>query len=246
MKNKFKISIVILLFPLAIFAQTKTVTWAVNDDQCLPLPGVTVQAKGIQDLVAVTNFDGEFTISLESQKKQVLVLSYGGFQKIEVDVNASTTVRLSMEIDIAELDEVVVIGYRSVLKKNVTGSISSVTVEDNIANQIKGIDQLLQSRVAGVQVLQNSSALGSGVSVRIRGSNSLRGNNELLYVVDGIIIAAAGEDVLPAGGIGNSGQEFQNGLTGINPRDIESIEILKDASTIAIYGYRGANGVVSI
>jgi hypothetical protein len=70
MKNKFKISIVILLFPLAIFAQTKTVTWVVNDDQCLPLPGVTVQAKGIQDLVAVTNFDGEFTISLESQKNK--------------------------------------------------------------------------------------------------------------------------------------------------------------------------------
>ncbi len=84
------------------------------------------------------------------------------------------------------------------------------------------------------------------MSVRIRGSNSLRGNNEPLYVVDGIIIASAGEDVLPAGGVGNSGQEAQNGLTGINPRDIESIEILKDASATAIYGSRGANGVVLI
>ena len=93
-----------------------------------------------------------------------------------------------MEVDTAELDEVVVIGYGSVLKKDVTGSISTVKVEDNIANQTTGIDQLLQGRAAGVQVQQNSSALGSGVSVRIRGSNSLRGNNEPLYVVDGLLL----------------------------------------------------------
>ena len=246
MKNKLKITFAILLLPLVIVAQSKTVTGVVNDDQGLPLPGVTVQAKGTNNLGAVTNFDGEFTISIESNPKQILIFSYVGFQTIEVDVTSSTTVKLAMEIDTAELDEVVVIGYGSVLKKDVTGSISSVTVEDNIANQTTGVDQLLQGRAAGVQVLQNSSALGSGVSVRIRGSNSLRGNNEPLYVVDGIIIASAGEDVLPAGGVGNSGQESQNGLTGINPRDIESIEVLKDASATAIYGSRGANGVVLI
>ena len=246
MKNKLKILIAILLFPLAIIAQSKTVTGVVNDDQGLPLPGVTVQVKGTNNLGAVTNFDGEFTINIESNPKQILIFSYVGFQTIEFDVTDTTTVNLSMEIDTAELDEVVVIGYGSVLKKDVTGSISTLKVEDNIANQTTGIDQLLQGRAAGVQVQQNSSALGSGVSVRIRGSNSLRGNNEPLYVVDGIIIASAGEDVLPAGGVGNSGQEAQNGLTGINPRDIESIEILKDASATAIYGSRGANGVVLI
>ena len=246
MKNKLKILIAILLFPLAIIAQSKTVTGVVNDDQGLPLPGVTVQVKGTNNLGAVTNFDGEFTISIQSNPKQILIFSYVGFQTIEFDVTDTTTVNLSMEIDTDELDEVVVIGYGSVLKKDVTGSISTVKVEDNIANQTTGIDQLLQGRAAGVQVQQNSSALGSGVSVRIRGSNSLRGNNEPLYVVDGIIIASAGEDVLPAGGVGNSGQEAQNGLTGINPRDIESIEILKDASATAIYGSRGANGVVLI
>ena len=246
MKNKIKISIAILLFPLAVLAQTKTVTGVINDDQSLPLPGVTVQVKGTQNLGAITNFDGEFTINVDSNTKQVLVFSYVGFQTVESDVTNTTVVNLSMEVDTAELDEVVVIGYGSVLKKDVTGSISTVKVEDNIANQTTGIDQLLQGRAAGVQVQQNSSALGSGVSVRIRGSNSLRGNNEPLYVVDGIIIASAGEDVLPAGGVGNSGQEAQNGLTGINPRDIESIEILKDASATAIYGSRGANGVVLI
>jgi TonB-dependent SusC/RagA subfamily outer membrane receptor len=87
---------------------------------------------------------------------------------------------------------------------------------------------------------------GSNISVKIRGTNSLRGNNEPLYVIDGVIISSAGEDVLAAGGIGNSGQENQNGLNGINPRDIESIQILKDASATAIYGSRGANGVVLI
>jgi len=246
MKNKLKILIAILLLPLAIFAQSKTVTGVVNDDQGLPLPGVTIQVRGTDNLGAVTNFDGEFSIAIQATKKQVLVFSYVGFQTIELDVTDLTTVRLSMEIDTAELDEVVVVGYGTVLKKDVTGSISSVKVDENIANQTTGIDQLLQGRAAGVQVSQNSSALGSGVSVRIRGSNSLRGNNEPLYVVDGIIIASAGEDVLPAGGVGNSGQEAQNGLTGINPRDIESIEILKDASATAIYGSRGANGVVLI
>ncbi len=246
MKNKLTTILILLLFPLAIFAQTKTVTGVINDDQGLPLPGVTVQVKGTDNLGAVTNFDGEFSIILPTQKKQVLIFSYVGFQTIEYDVTELSTVNISMEIDTAELDEVVVVGYGTVLKKDVTGSISSVKVEENISNQTTGIDQLLQGRAAGVQVSQNSSALGSGVSVRIRGTNSLRGNNEPLYVVDGIIIASAGEDVLAAGGVGNSGQEAQNGLTGINPRDIESIEVLKDASATAIYGSRGANGVVLI
>ena len=246
MKNKLTTTLILLLFPLAIFAQSKTVTGVINDDQGLPLPGVTVQLKGTDNLGAVTNFDGEFSIILPKQKKQVLIFSYVGFQTIEYDVTETTTVNISMEIDTAELDEVVVVGYGTVLKKDVTGSISSVKVEENISNQTTGIDQLLQGRAAGVQVSQNSSALGSGVSVRIRGTNSLRGNNEPLYVVDGIIIASAGEDVLAAGGVGNSGQEAQNGLTGINPRDIESIEVLKDASATAIYGSRGANGVVLI
>jgi len=246
MKNKLKILVAILLLPLAIFAQSKTVTGVVNDDQGLPLPGVTIQVRGTDNLGAVTNFDGEFSIAIQATKKQVLVFSYVGFQTIELDVTDLTTVRLSMEIDTAELDEVVVVGYGTVLKKDVTGSISSVKVDENIANQTTGIDQLLQGRAAGVQVSQNSSALGSGVSVRIRGTNSLRGNNEPLYVIDGIIIASAGEDVVHTGGLGNDGQEVQNGLTGINPRDIESIEILKDASATAIYGSRGANGVVLI
>jgi len=231
---------------MTVNAQSKIVKGQVNDNSGLPLPGVTIIVKGTQNLGAVTNFDGQFTITIPEDKKPILVFSYLGFLEQEVDVTLVDEINVQMEVDSTELDEVVVIGYGTVLKKDVTGAISTVKVDENISNQTTGVDQLLQGRAAGVEVKQNSSALGSGVSVRIRGSNSLRGNNEPLYVVDGIIIASAGEDVLPAGGIGNSGQEVQNGLTGINPRDIESIEILKDASATAIYGSRGANGVVLI
>ena len=126
-----------------------------------------------------------------------------------------------------------------------TGSVSSIKVEDDVSRAAATVDQLLQGRAAGVQVTQNAANPNSGVSVRIRGTNSLRGNNEPLYVVDGVIISSAGEDV-NAVGTGNTGQDPQSGLNGINPRDIESIEILKDASATAIYGSRGANGVVLI
>ena len=129
MKKKLIITFAVLLLPLTIFAQSKIVTGVVNDDQGLPLPGVTIQVRGTDNLGAVTNFDGEFSIAIQEAKKQVLVFSYVGFQTIELDVTESTTVSLFMEIDTAELDEVVVIGYGTVLKKDVTGSISSVKVD---------------------------------------------------------------------------------------------------------------------
>ena len=156
---------------------------------------------------------------------------------------------INLEPDVTELEEAIVVGYGTVLKSDLTGAVSSVEVDENLSKQLTSIDQLLQGRAAGVQITQNAANPNSGVSVRIRGTNSLRGNNEPLYVVDGIIVSSAAEDVLqvdPAGGQGNTGQDPQSGLNGINPRDIERIEILKDASATAIYGSRGANGVVLI
>ena len=138
MKNKIIITFAILLLPVVNFAQTKAVTGVVNDDEGLPLPGVTVQLKGTDNLGAVTNFDGEFTISLSEGEKQVLIFSYVGFETIEVDVTNTDNVSIAMQVDTAALDEVVVIGYGTVLKKDVTGSISSVKVEENIANQTTG------------------------------------------------------------------------------------------------------------
>ena len=245
MKIIFRLIILSILTPLAAFAQSKIVTGTINDEMGLPLPGVVIQVKDSKNLGAITNFDGVFKISISSEAKQILVLSYLGYLTEEVDVSENINISLNLNVDSNQLDEVVIIGYGTVLKKDITGSLSSVIVKDEVANQSTSVDQLLQGRAAGVQVIQNGGSPGSGISVKIRGTNSLRGNNEPLYVIDGVIISSAGEDVSNAG-VGNQGQETQNGLNGINPRDIESIQVLKDASATAIYGSRGANGVVLI
>ena len=241
-----KIFFLFVFLPMMVFSQSKTITGTVKDETGLTLPGVTIQIKNTENLGAISNFDGYFNITIPSTSSKILVFSYLGYTTQEVNVSKTTNVNLIMIPDQTQLDEVVVIGYGTVLKKDVTGALTSVKVKDNVANQSGTIDQLLQGRAAGVQVTQNAGAPGSGISVKIRGTNSLRGNNEPLYVIDGVIILLAGEDVIAAGGLGNSGQESQNGLNGINPRDIESIQVLKDASATAIYGSRGANGVVLI
>ena len=235
-----KLLVLFILLPIFVFSQTKTISGTVNDENSLPLVGVNITVQN-SNLGALTDFDGNFSITIPSDKPKVLIFSYLGYTTQEVDVSSSDNISIMMIPDLEQLEEVVVVGYGSVLKKDLTGSLSQVEVEEEVANQSNSIDQLLQGRAAGVQVVQNSATPGAGISVKIRGTNSLRGNNEPLYVVDGVIISSAGEDVLPAGG-GNSGQESQNGLNGINPRDIESIQVLKDASATAIYGSRGANG----
>jgi TonB-linked SusC/RagA family outer membrane protein len=209
-----------------------------------PLPGATVQVKGSESIGSITDFDGKFTIALKAGETKIII-SYVGFESFEVDVSSQSNISVSLQQDVSELEEVVVIGYGTVLKKDLTGSVASVKVSETISRQSTTVDQLLQGRAAGVQVTQNAANPGSGISVRIRGTSSLRGNNEPLYVVDGIIISSASEDVVATGG-NNTGQEQQNGLNGINPRDIEDIQILKDASATAIYGSRGANGVILI
>jgi len=245
MKVILKLILIFSFIPIFGFSQSKIVTGTINDGMGLPLPGVNVIVKNSIKIGVTTNFDGNFSITIPESNEKILVFSYVGFATQEVDVSNKSSINLIMLTDETQLEEVVIVGYGSVLKKDVTGSLSTVTVSDNIATQSNSIDQLLQGRAAGVQVIQNAAAPGSGISVKIRGTNSLRGNNEPLYVIDGIIISSAGEDVLPTA-VGNSGQESQNGLNGINPRDIESIQVLKDASATAIYGSRGANGVILI
>ena len=239
-----KLIFTLLLLPLFAFSQGKIVSGVVNDDMGGPLPGATVQVKGSESIGSITDFDGKFTIAIRDGETKIII-SYVGFESQEVDVSAQNNISVSLQQDVSELEEVVVIGYGTVLKKDLTGSVSSVKVSETISRQSTTVDQLLQGRAAGVQVTQNAANPGSGISVRIRGTSSLRGNNEPLYVVDGIIISSASEDVVATGG-NNTGQEQQNGLNGINPRDIEDIQVLKDASATAIYGSRGANGVILI
>ena len=239
-----KLIFTLLVLPLFVFSQGKIVSGVVNDDMGGPLPGATVQVKGSESIGSITDFDGKFTIAIRDGETRIIV-SYVGFVSQEIDIEGQNNILVSLEQDVSELEEVVVIGYGTVLKKDLTGSVSSVKVSETISRQSTTVDQLLQGRAAGVQVTQNAANPGSGISVRIRGTSSLRGNNEPLYVVDGIIISSASEDVVATGG-NNTGQEQQNGLNGINPRDIEDIQVLKDASATAIYGSRGANGVILI
>ena len=239
-----KLIFTLLLLPLFAFSQGKIVSGVVNDDMGGPLPGATVQVKGSESIGSITDFDGKFTIAIRDGETRIIV-SYVGFVSQEINIEEQNNISVSLEQDVSELEEVVVIGYGTVLKKDLTGSVSSVKVSETISRQSTTVDQLLQGRAAGVQVTQNAANPGSGISVRIRGTSSLRGNNEPLYVVDGIIISSASEDVVATGG-NNTGQEQQNGLNGINPRDIEDIQVLKDASATAIYGSRGANGVILI
>tara|TARA_X000000950_G_scaffold59249_1_gene71836 strand:- start:4342 stop:7506 length:3165 start_codon:yes stop_codon:yes gene_type:complete len=234
----------IALFITNLSYAQQNVSGTVKDDTGETIPGATILELNSSNGV-VTDIDGNFTISV-SGSEAVLRISFLGYETQEITVGARSVIDVTLATDLQELEEVVVVGYGTVRKSDLTGAVSSVELSENEAREFSTVDQILQGRAAGVQVTQNAGSPGSGISVRIRGTNSLRGNNEPLYVVDGVIISSAGEDVNPAGGVGNSGQEVQNGLNGLNPRDIESIEVLKDASATAIYGSRGANGVVLI
>jgi len=235
------LSIMLTLLSGFMYGQQE-ITGKVTDGEGLPLPGVNIIIEG-SSTGTVTDFDGKYNI--KADKENVLVFKYIGFTTKKVKVGDQTTINVKLFEDSHDLDEVVVVGYGTMKKSDITSASVSVNVDEDVARQYQTVDQMLNGRAAGVQVLSNEGNMGSGISVRIRGTNSLRGNNEPLYVVDGVIITTAGEDASVTTN-SNDLSENQNGLNGINPRDIESIEILKDASATAIYGSRGANGVILI
>ncbi len=207
----------------------------VVDEKGTPIPGATVQIKGSQR-GATTNEAGVFTLT-DVPDGAVLVISALGLKAKEVPApKDQRTLTITLESDTAALNEVVVVGYGQVKKSDLTGSVTTVPVDEIKKVAVTSLDQALQGRAAGVQVTQNSGAPGGSTTIRIRGGNSIQGDNEPLYVVDGIPFKNAGA---------GSGSSF-NILSTLNPADIESITILKDASSTAIYGSRGSNGVVII
>jgi TonB-linked SusC/RagA family outer membrane protein len=222
-----------------------SITGLVQDSETNePLIGATVmQTDGSAG--TVTDFEGIFQLDVPSEAKRITV-SYTGYQSRNIRLEEGKTEYVIQLVQGEVLEEVIVVGYGDIRKSDLTGSVSKLTEDLQTARQYSGVDELLQGRIAGVMVSSNAGSPNGAVSVSIRGTNSLRGNNEPLYVIDGIIINSAAEDVLDASADANELQTVQNGLTGLNPRDIESIEILKDASATAIYGSRGANGVVLI
>lgn len=209
-----------------------------------PLIGVNVLIKGSTS-GTVTDLDGRFNVDAENT--DVLVISYTGYLSQEITVGNRTSLEVLLEENVTQLDEVVVIGYGTQKKSDLTGAVSSISGDKLRGSITTNLDQALQGRIAGVQVTQNSGAPGGAASIRIRGANSITGSSEPLYVIDGIPFQGDGAVVAGfdwAGGA--NGQNRVNPLSTINPNDIVRIEVLKDASATAIYGARAANGVVLI
>ena len=206
------------------------------------LPGVSITIKGTSTGVQ-SDFDGNY--SIKASQGDVLVFSYLGYKTEERTVGSESTINVTMTEDATELEEIVIIGYGSTTVKDATGAVTSVKAEDFNQGIIATPEQLIQGKTAGVQISNTSGAPGAGINIRIRGTNSVRSNNNPLFVVDGIPLSG-GATTSGAEVIGLGGNPAKNPLNFLNPNDIESISILKDASATAIYGSRGANGVVIV
>lgn len=212
-----------------------------------PLPGVNILVKGTTS-GTISDIQGNYSMSV-SGNDVVLVFSFIGYETHEVTVGTQRTINAQLMPDLTTLEEVVVVGYGTMKRSDLTGAVASVSGDALRGTVSASVDQALQGRVAGVQVTQNSGQPGGAVSIRVRGTTSLTNSSEPLYVIDGVQMQG------DAGGItgfdwqgGSGGQQAatSNPLATLNPNDIESIEILKDASATAIYGSRAANGVIII
>ena len=215
------------------------------DENGLPLPGVSVLLVG-SNKHGVSDFDGQFSIELPSGK-HLLRISYLGYKTQEITVENQTTVTIKMQPDLAKLDEVVIVGYGTTTKRTSTGSVVKITSQDIEKQPITNILQSLQGRTPGVFVSQTSGYAGSNMNISIRGRNSIAGDNLPLYIIDGVpYISDDLKEQVQADRVIRGAQKRSSPLNILNPNDIESIEILKDADATAIYGSRGANGVVLI
>jgi len=218
-------TIVLWIISVSIIAQTKTVTGKVTDEAGLGLTGVTVMVKGTNS-GTITDLDGNFSLD-NVTSESVLQFSFIGMKQQEIVVGTQSEILVSMEEGGIGLEELVVIGYGVVKKSDLTGSVATVDTKDAYAAPMASLDNALQGRATGVQVTSSTGEPGSAPIIRIRGGNSITAGNTPLYVVDGFITDA-------------------DNISSINPNDIESMQVLKDASSTAIYGARGTNGVVLI
>jgi TonB-dependent starch-binding outer membrane protein SusC len=236
----------VLLFLMMLstmaFSQGRTVSGTItSSDDGSALPGVNIVEKGTSK-GTISSADGSYTIDVS--ENATLVFSFVGYKATEVPVAGQTTINVTLENDVTALSEVVVIGYGEVNKRDATGAVTSVSAKDFNPGVIASPEQLIQGKTAGVQMTSTTGNPGDGVQLRIRGANSIRSNNNPLFVVDGVPLSGGTQPASADLGLGSSGDT--NPLNFLNPSDIESISILKDASATAIYGSRAANGVVII
>ena len=234
----------LLLWTQVANAQNKTISGKVTDSKDgTAISGATVQPKGSRKGVT-TGVDGSFKISVEANVSK-LVVSSVGFASQDIDISGKTEITVSLVVTNTSLNEVVVVGYGTRKVKDATGSVSSITTKDFNKGVISTPEQLLQGRIPGVIVSPSSGEPGAAATINIRGTSSIRGNQEPLYIIDGVPVTSSDGNLGTASGIEGSSTP-KNPLAFLNPNDIESISILKDASSAAIYGSRGANGVIII
>jgi iron complex outermembrane receptor protein len=215
-----------------LLGQETQVKGAVFNPEGETLPGVSVTIEGTKTVV-VTNMDGNYSITVPEKGQVTLVFSYIGYKPVKVAVKNLTRIDVTLENDVTDLDEVVLIGYSSVKKRDLTGAIT-VVAEKDFQKGVVSADRMIMGKIAGVVVTPNGGAPGSGSRIRIRGGASLSGSNDPLIIIDGVPIE-------------NSSVEGAPGLLStINPNDIESMNVMKDASATAIYGSRASNGIVII
>lgn len=217
------ISILLGLFVTQSFAQNVTITGVVKDQSGEPLIGVNVMEKGTTN-GSITDVDGKYSVSVKGGKT-ILVFSYIGYISQEIPVGNQKTLNVTMKEDTEELEEVVVIGYGTAKKKDLTGAISRVKAEKMEVEAPRSVQDLLRASAAGLSISMSTDAAGTA-DLQVRGKNSLKAGSSPLLVLDGVI--------------------YDGSLQDINPMDIESIDVLKDASSVAVYGAKAANGVVAI
>lgn len=219
-----------------------TASGIVLDETGEPLIGVSVQVKGSSN-GTITDMNGRYSLPVE--QGQTLAFSYVGYKRL--DMKAAQQMNVRMQSDTEVLNEIVVVGYGTMKKSDLTGSVAAVKSKDFNKGLVTSPTQLIQGRVSGVNITNNGGEPGGGVTIRVRGSNSIRSGQDPLYVVDGVPLDVS-SDQQPSGanvaGVGGNGSK--NPLNFLNPDDIESIDVLKDASATAIYGARGANGVIMV
>lgn len=234
----------VCLAPCAMFAQSYQITGTVTDAlDGSPMIGVTVEIQG--KTAVSTDMDGNYTIAAE--KGDVLVFTFIGMVSQSVKVENGNRINVSMKEDSVALDEVVVVGYGTMKKKDLTGSVASISGDRIKEIPVTSFDHALQGKLAGVQIGTNSGTPGAATTIRIRGASSIMSSNEPLYIIDGIPLSSGSNNIQGfdwAGGA--NGQNVVNPLASIAPGDILSIDVLKDASATAIYGSAGANGVVLV
>ena len=236
----------VILLSIGAYAQQKLVTGTVVDGSGLSVIGASIVEKGTQNGV-ITDLDGHYSINV--QAGATLEVSSIGYKTVLVTVGTQNVYDVTLEVDQLLLDEVVVVGYGVMKKSDLSGASTSIKESDLKGSIITSLDQSLQGRAAGVTSVQTSGAPGSSSSIRVRGQATINANAEPLYVIDGVIVQGGGNSGADFGlgdALGNGKVSTISPLSTINPADIVSMEILKDASATAIYGAQGANGVVLI